>query len=130
MAEYNFAGSNPITFKAGAAVPKYRMVKVGAAENEVIHTTAIADVALGVALETVASGEFVPVQILGIGKCVASAAVTLGDKLMLTATGAGKVSTSAGAANEVGIALQAATADGDVIMVALSVPNVERIANA
>tara|TARA_R110000851_G_scaffold50512_3_gene120563 strand:+ start:1945 stop:2319 length:375 start_codon:yes stop_codon:yes gene_type:complete len=50
-----------------------------------------------------------------IVKCVASAAITLGDNLAAVATG--KVKTAASTNEIIGKALEAATADGDLISV-------------
>lgn len=132
MADFNFLGVSPINFKAGAAIGINRLVKLDTTTNQVVVTSAITDLAIGVALEAAtAVGDNVPVQIFGKAKVVASAAVTLGDQLMPTAAASGKVSTAAGAtAKSIGVALQAAGADGDVIECLLSTPNVNGVANA
>lgn len=125
MADFNYLGVALISIEAGATVTKGRMVKLSS--GKVIHTTAIADNAIGVATESVSSGDQCPVQLFGKAKVTASAAVTIDDPLMCTASGAGKVSTAAGAtAVVVGVALQAAGADGDVIEALLACPAVDR----
>ena len=122
MASYNLQNVSPQGFVSGAAIGINRVVAISAA-NTVIVTAAIATVPLGVATTAAtAAGELVTVQQFGKVKCVASAAVTIGDELMPTASGAGKVSTLAGAtARSIGQALTAATADGDVIEVQLNI---------
>lgn len=132
MALANDLGVAPAPFLAGGAITQYRMVKSDSTAGRVVAATAIADVALGVALNTAsAAGDPVQVQTFGIAKVTASAAVTLGDELMVTASGAGKVSTASGAtAQTIGVALEAATADGDIITVLLACPGVKRAANS
>lgn len=131
MAESNFLGVSPINFKAGAAIGINRLVMLDTTTNTVIVTTAITDLAIGVALEAAsAAGDNVPVQMFGKAKVVASGSLTLGAQLMPTSSGAGKVITAAGAtAKSIGVALQSAGADGDTIECLLSTPNVNGVAN-
>ena len=132
MAEYNYAGMNPVPFVAGGAITANRAVVLDSTVNRVVAGSAIAGNAIGVALDTVtAAGQQVPVQIGGVAMVCASAAITLGDEVMVTASGSGKVSTSSGAtALSIGIALAAAAADGDIIPVLLNVPAVKTAANS
>ena len=119
MAYSNSAGMTPVPFVAGGTISANRVVELDSSGN-VTAANAIADEAIGVALTAAASGDQVQVQIGGIAKITASAAVSIGDAVMVTASGSGKVSTSSGAtALDVGIALEAAAADGDVIAVLL-----------
>lgn len=103
-----------ITMKANGTVTANRLVKLNTTEGEVLHTTAITEVAFGVAQDTVATGLAVEVEV-GSGalvRFVASGAVTAGDALMPDAANSGKVSTLSGAtAVTCGQAIQGA-ADG------------------
>lgn len=126
----NYETGNVATYKAGAAITANRLVKYDTTEGQVIQTTAITDIAIGVSLQTVASGEQVSIQTAGVAKLTASAAIALGAQVMPTASGAGKVSTSAGAtARSVGIAETLADADLEIIKVRLDVPNLNGAAN-
>jgi hypothetical protein len=120
MADSNFLGVSPQSFLAGAAITANRLVELSAADT-VTATDAITDLPLGVALvAATAAGDLVPVQQFGVAKLTASAAISVGAQVMPTASGAGKVSTSSGAtARTVGVALEAAGADGDIIKVQL-----------
>lgn len=119
MAEFNLQGVSPVSFIAGGTIVANRAVELSAA-NTVTAADAIADVTLGVALVGGSSGDLIPVQQFGKAKLTASAAVTAGDQVMVTASGAGKVSTLSGAtARSIGQALTAAGADGDIIEVQL-----------
>lgn len=105
------------TFKAGGAITAKRLVELDA-NGDVTATDAITDNAIGVALQTVASGEYVDVLVVNGAKAkvTTSGAVAIGDQLMPTGSGAGKVITAAGAtAKSVGIALSASAADGEDI---------------
>lgn len=115
----NYQGTAPITLKAAGAINANRCVELDS-NGDVTATNAIADDVIGVAEETVASGEYVTIQTMGVAKLTASAAIAIGAQVMPTASGAGKVSTSSGAtAKSIGIALSAAAADGEVIEVLL-----------
>lgn len=131
MATSNLMGISPLSFLSGAAIGQNRVVTLSAA-NTCIVSTAIADHAIGVAMQSAsAAGELVPVQVGGIAKCVCSAAITLGDDVMCTASGAGKVSTAAGAtAVVIGVAMSTTTTDGDIVEVLLALPGVDRPAVA
>jgi hypothetical protein len=131
MAYENYAGISPLPFQAGAAIGQYRAVKQGTTAHQVIATTAITDVVMGVAqISAAAAEDQVPVQIGGVAKMVAGAAIALGAQVMPQASGAGKVITAAGAtAVSCGVALEAAAADGDIIPVRL-IPNASGPANS
>lgn len=120
--QYNYLGVSPIGFKVGAGgVTKDTLVKLDSSVTgspTVVVAAAITDEVVGVALTTQAAGEVVAVQSYGIARCVASAAIATGAKVMF-ATGA-KVATANGAtAKIVGVALEDAATDGDVIPVLL-----------
>jgi len=114
-----YSGGDQETFLAGAAITRYQVVKVGAADNTVIPAVDDAASMLGVAMRPAASGAQVPVQINRIVKCIASAAVTRGT--VVTGAAAGKIATyvdNAGVQDfYLGEALESAAADGDVISV-------------
>lgn len=120
MATSNLLGTSPQSIVSGAAIGQYRAVKRSAANTGIV-TTAITDVPIGIAMISAAgAGEVVPLQTMGIAKCVASDAISEGAQVMCTSSGAGKVVTAAGAtAYSIGIARTAAGADGDVIEVQL-----------
>lgn len=105
------------TFIAGGAITAKTCVKMSAADTVVV-TTAITSDVVGVALETVASGERVSVLTLSGAKVkvTCSAAVTAGDQVMPGANG--KCATSAGAtAKSFGIALSTSAADNETVEV-------------
>ena len=135
MASENLAGTSPLPMTAGADILAHRLVKCGTTDLSCIPSVAIADVSVGVSLVGVSSGAQLPVQIAGVAKVTAKAAITIGAEVMAHATSTaadkGKCETAAGAtALSVGVALQAATADGDIIMVLLHTPNVKGAANS
>ncbi len=109
------ATSSVKSFTAGEALAAYRRVKMSAA-----GTVSYADAdekAVGVTEAEAASGAYVPVRLLGgtTHKVTASAAVTANASIY--AQNDGKVD-DAGAGSgsaAIGIALEAALADGDVI---------------
>lgn len=130
-ASQNFQGVAPLSLKAGAAITANRVVKLDSTEGQVIHSTAITDLPMGVALQTVASGEQVSVQTIGIAKCVAGAAIALGAEVMCTASGDGKVTTAAGAtARSIGVAMQDASGDGAIVTVRIGGPGLKTPANS
>ena len=132
MALYNNQNVAPLSFVAGAAISQYRAVKLDSTEGRVVASAAIADLTIGASMNSAAAlGDLVTVQNFGKVKLTASAAISLGDQVMVTAAGAGKISTASGAtAKSIGVALQAAGADGDVIEVQLAAPNVNGPANS
>lgn len=119
MSEFNLQGVSPQSFIAGGTIAANRVVEFSAV-NTVTAADAIADVSIGVATVGGSTGDLITVQQFGKAKITASAAVTAGDQVMVTASGAGKVSTLSGAtARSIGQALTAAGADGDIIEVQL-----------
>lgn len=73
--------------------------------------------AIGVIVEGAKAGEPVTVQIGGVAKVVASGAISAGA--VVASAGSGKV--KGGTTNPVGVAIETATADGNIIAVALGV---------
>ena len=133
MAIASYSDTDVISFLAGAAVTKNRVVKLDTTANQVIHAAAIADLSIGVALNTAASGELVNVQYRGIAKIEVAAAVTLGAEVMGQAAAAdGSIDVAAGAtARSLGVALEAGSnGDGDVIAVLLNAPTLKGPANS
>ncbi len=96
----------PWSMKAGAAVTKNHLLKLDSS-GDAVHSTAITDVVIGVALNTAAAGETVAIQSYGPAKLIASGTVTIGDQLMSVGSGTGECATAAGAtAQSIGVALQ------------------------
>lgn len=128
----DFAGTqNPMAIpywraKAGGTVTKGALLKLDTTEGQVIVTTAITDLVVGVAIASASSGDEVSIQSYGIALVPITAAVSLGDQLMPGA--AGLCTTAAGAtAKNFGVALQAGAATPDMIAVLLACPNVNGI---
>lgn len=112
------------TRPAAGTINKGDAVKNSA--DSVAQTAAIADIAVGAALNGATVGQAVAVQGGGIAIMTAKGAITTSDKLMPSAATAGAVSTSAGAtAAQMGIALQTVN-DGEKVAVLLAVPAVSR----
>jgi hypothetical protein len=122
-----YAGTQVVRMKAGAAVVKSRALKPGSAVNEVIHAVDITDLVVGVALNSADSGDWVSVQIGGIAKMEAAEAITVWAEVMVQdAANDGSIAPAAGAtARSLGVALVAATADGDIIPVQLRLPTLK-----
>lgn len=120
MGAPTYVENNVISRKAGGAITANRVVKLDSTEGQVVHTTAITEAVFGASLNTVASGAAVSIETgRTIVKLTASAAISLGDRVMPGASG--KIATAAGAtAIDCGIALQAAGGDGEIISVLLN----------
>ena len=96
------AVNNPLhtaafTMKAGEAIAANHLVKLDSTEGQVVNCSAITDVPVGVAIQTVASGESVSIQMFGIAKLVAAGSVSLGAQLMPYTSPTGTVATASGA---------------------------------
>lgn len=118
MADANFYGSIPGGLKAGAAITLRRFVKVdSSAAKQCIQAAAGTDMPIGVALQTVATGNDTPIQSFGIAQVEAGAAVALG--VQVAADASGRAVTVATGNTPGGIALEAAGAAGDIIAVLL-----------
>ena len=101
------------SYTAGAALAAYTLVKFSAAET-VVAAAAVSDSIVGVSHDIAAAiGERVDVVHDGIAFVVAGAAVAQGA--LLTSDASGRVVN-----RTIGIAIEAATALGDVIRVLLS----------
>lgn len=105
------------TFEASAAIAKHARVKV--ASTGKISEAGLADKEIGTALnEAFADGDRVAVKLRtapGTHKMIAADAVSIGDAVFTQASG--KVGDTEATAFLVGTALDAATADGDIIEV-------------
>lgn len=111
--------TNTRPFRAGAAVAQYALVQVEA-DGDVIANV-LATRPIGVAQEAAfANQDLIPVKMLnasGTQKMIASVALTAGDPCFTAA--AGKIGDTAQNARLVGVALEDAGADGDIIEVAV-----------
>lgn len=122
--------SNPLLFKgftAGGAISPYRIVKFSAAET-VVQSVAEGDAHIGVNSDlSVASGERVEVMVAGIANVEAGGAITIGALVTSDASGRGVAAAPAAGANNrvIGIAMEAASAAGDIIRVLLSPGSVQ-----
>lgn len=117
----NLLGVSPASFIAGGTIAAHKLVKLDSTEGQVVVTTAITESAVGVALKSASSGDLVPVQMYGIAKCIANGStIVVGSEVMPEASATGKVALTAGSTSiSCGVALQASSTDGDVIMVLL-----------
>ncbi len=100
---------------AEGSISQYRILKQGTAARSVVHATAtLTDVPVGVSQQGGSTGDMITVRMFSAGTCkvTASIAIVKGDKLYLDA--AGKVTNVLGTGRMVGIAMEAATADGVV----------------
>jgi hypothetical protein len=122
MANENFIGWQPYSFTAGGTISKGNVLMLnGTTSKSVVRTTAITDLAVGVALADASSGDLVPVMPIGpVCKVLAAGPVACNAEVMPHGSTAGRVDDAAGAtARSIGVALEAAGADGDMIEVML-----------
>jgi len=119
MAQYNPA-SGERTFKAGAdlSAKQFYIVKLDTVQNQVVLASAATDKLIGTLLNAPVLGQEARVHMnVGTTKVVASGVIALGA--FVTSDGSGKgASTTTDKDKVIGIALQAAAADGDIIEVA------------
>ena len=112
--------AGPFSAVAASAVSAYRRVAVDS-NGQVAHAGEV--LADGVSLQAAAAGELCPVKLLtegGTFEIVAADAISKGSTAH--PDGDGKVSATAGAAGQQFKALDASTADGDVIECLLVIP--------
>lgn len=113
--------SNPMllkSFVAEAAITPFRQVKNGSVDGKVTTAAAATDMVIGVCNEVgPAIGERCDVILVGVAYIEAGAAITRGALVTSDATGRGVTpAPSAGTNNRyIGIALEAASAAGDII---------------
>ena len=110
---YEIPGYSFSAKTVAAQTTKYVFVKM--TDAGIAPATAVADAVVGVVQREGIAGEVLPVMHSGISMVVASAAIAKGAKVIPAADG--RAATAAGACN--GIALEAATAAGDIIPVLL-----------
>jgi len=117
MADYlpRFKPGAAVTFTTTADVTGGRLVESGTTTRSATPATADSAKVLGVAATDTTSGNSVGVYLrpTGVHQLVASGAIAIGAKVV-AATG-GKVQTIASNSNPIGIALEAAATDLDVI---------------
>lgn len=114
-------------FVAGGAITQYRGVVLSATAESVTQASSAGVQALGIAQDTVISSadatnsRVADVRILGISRCIAGAAITTERRMVLD--NQGRVVPAAATTakqNQVGIALQTASAAGDHVDVLLT----------
>lgn len=106
------------TFKAGAdlSAKQYYAVKYSAADTVILTAAAGTEVnAIGILQNKPADTQAATVMVAGVSKAIAGAAITVGTLVM--ADNGGKVIAATTGTKALGLALVAATADGDVISV-------------
>ena len=110
-------GETDLTMVAGGTVTKNALVEVDSTANQVTVSNSANDLCIGFAQNAAASGA--PVAIGNTpGKVyegIAAAAITFGAAVQ--SNGDGKIKTATTAGYPVGVALEAATANNDVIRV-------------
>lgn len=117
--------SNPLLLKsfiAAAAIAAFRIVKFSGA-GTCIQTSAATDLSIGVCNEvSPLAGERFDAVLTGIAYVEAGAAFALGAEITSDAIGRGVTAAPAAGSNNriVGIALEAASAAGDIVPVLLS----------
>jgi hypothetical protein len=128
----NLIIGHTIEMEAEAAITAKRLVKLGTAPGQVIHTAAITDVVAGVALNSAAAGARVTIQLDGIAEVACKTGVTYLDQIMPDGGGAGLCATAAGiTAKSCGQAGgTTTTAEGEIQKVWLRTMNVNGIANS
>ncbi len=115
-------------YAADVAIPAFRIVKPGAADDRVTLATAATDALIGATMEIGAAiGERCDVQLAGIAFVEVGAAVARGALVTSDAIGRGVAAAPAAGANNsvIGRALEAATAAGDIIRVMQSTGQIQ-----
>jgi len=111
-----------VNFKAGGTISIGNAVKLSAAWT-VVPTSAVTDQLIGIALTNAASGEPVAILCRGVIDAVASGAISAGSYIGASTNGKVAALTVANAYSNglviKGIALSAASQDGDTIQVLL-----------
>ena len=105
-------------FEAGGAVPAHTLVKLSSGKV-VVNTATSTDIPIGVTLYAAAEGELVAVQMLNVGgtvEVVAAGALAQGAIAYAAADGeVSAVPVADGTYRKIGVAMEAATTDQDVI---------------
>ena len=118
MAQGTRYPSVTVSFKAKTGITANRLVRV-TGPKEVSAITAVTQVPVGVAIESVSSGQDVAVDIGGVAIVTASAALSAGVAVGISANG--RIAAAA-ANNVVGILLDTVAAAGELASVALVGP--------
>ena len=111
-----FVEGNMKTFTSGATIPAFSRVILTSGELAVAGLTDGPSTVLGTTEVDCVDGDYVAVRLstaTGTRKVIAAAAISQGANVYTAADG--EVSTTANTAYMVGIALEAATADQDII---------------
>lgn len=113
-------------FQVQSAITQFTFVKMGTADQTCTAVTGATDLGLGVALEAasaadVTKGRIIEVRIMGIARVQASAAITRGTRVVLTATGQ-VAAVGAGTSNQnvVGVTMYSTSAANDLVDVLLT----------
>lgn len=115
------AYENPVlvkSYNAGEDLSTHQYKAVEFASGSVQRTNAITDVAVGVLQNDPSINQTAVVMHAGITKAIANAAIAQGAKCSVTA--AGKLQTAVSTQHVLGIALEAAAADGDIFTLMLT----------
>lgn len=114
-------------YKAGGAIPAYSLVKVGAADGEVLAATAVSDLIIGVTTSiAAASGDIVDVVHEGVVDVKAGGVIARGTFVTTDGSSQGVAAAPAAGTNNsvIGRALMTA-ASGDIIPVLLSIGQIQ-----
>lgn len=112
-----------LTFTAGGAISQFAAVEF--ASGKVTATDAVGDTVFGIAQESAdADGDEITVRVQGVSQCLVDGtgtAIAVGDDLMPEGSGSGKLTAHSGTTGDTfaARALEASTADGDIIQVLL-----------
>lgn len=130
MAQENYIGISPLSREAGGTITRGQGLYINSS-SQVVATTAITQILVGVALQDASSGDqclFMPSG--PVVTAIGGASITVGAEVMPQATGPGKFITAAGAtAVSCGIALTNPGADGSFFEL-LMIPTVKSPPNA
>ena len=127
-AHTDFESENIIERTAGGTIAAGSAVMLHTTEGQVVVTDGNTVYAIGVALNTVASGEKVKVQTAGVAKVLVSAGIALGALVMPGASG--KIATASGAVSVMGLAESLTDTDGQFARVRLQCPSVKALAQS
>ncbi|MFZ6748522.1 capsid cement protein [Undibacterium sp. Ren11W] len=115
-------------YVADVAIPAFRLVKPGTADDRITLATASTDALIGTTTDIAAAiGERCDVQLAEIAYVEAGAAITRGAFITADATGRGIAAAPAAGVNAsvAGRALETATAAGDVIRIMQSIGQIQ-----
>jgi hypothetical protein len=108
-------------YRASSAIPKNTLVKLGNGSDDVTASATASEAVIGVSGNVDAAvGERVDVIHLGIAEVVASGAVARGANVSSSGDGGVVTTPGTGTPVVVGVALEAATAAGDIIRILIN----------